>query len=344
MSRVVEHLAELTGFRDRDLLDATLVGGLKDLLRPRAVAIYRCIGEPTQSRRWLTRASLGPGEATASADPLWADIDSLPLLSSVPDRLACLTQQQALYVPGTPAKAYFPLTSDREVVGVLELHTEQPLSDEDARMVGGILRIYRNFHDLLDYSERDTLTGLLNRKTFDDSFLRVAVLDTSQSPVRPDSGARRRSGPGTTWLGLIDIDHFKRVNDNFGHLIGDEALLLLSRLMRSSFRIQDHLYRFGGEEFVVLVRCDSNAAAAAAFERLRSNVERYVFPQIGQLTVSVGFTQLRHGDTPSVAFERADKAVYYAKQNGRNQVFDHAALVAQGKLAEESRDSDVELF
>jgi diguanylate cyclase (GGDEF)-like protein len=142
----------------------------------------------------------------------------------------------------------------------------------------------------------------------------------------------------------LDIDHFKRVNDNFGHLIGDEVLLLMSRLMRSSFRYQDQLFRFGGEEFVVLMRCTDAEAAGRAIERLRANVERYAFPQVGRITISVGFTELRPSDTPAAAFERADKAVYFAKQNGRNQVHHHAELVASGRLADESRDSKVELF
>ena len=100
---------------------------------------------------------------------------------------------------------------------------------------------------------------------------------------------------------------------------------------------------------------DSSGAAAAApqhlgghaqgaFERLRSNVERYVFPKVGQVSVSVGMAELRSGDTPTACFERADKALYFAKQHGRNQVQDFTALVTQGHLVEESRDSDVELF
>jgi diguanylate cyclase (GGDEF)-like protein len=343
MSRVVEHLADLTGFRDRDVLDVTLVGALKDLLRPQAVAIYRCVGEEGETR-WLTRARLMQGDLTATADPLWADPSSLPLLAEHPDRHACLLRQEAFTVDATPTMAYFPLATDREPVGVLELQTDLPLSIEEVRLVGSILRIYRNFQGLLDYSERDTLTGLLNRKTFDESFMRVAV----QPPVAAvhQRAESRRHGPtGGSWLGVIDIDHFKRVNDTYGHLIGDEVLLLLSRLMRTSFRFHDHLYRFGGEEFVVLMRCGAPEDAALAFERLRSNVERYVFPQVGRISVSVGFTQLRSGDSPSSAFERADKAVYYAKQNGRNQVAHHADLVAAGKLAEEVRDnSDAELF
>jgi diguanylate cyclase (GGDEF)-like protein len=123
------------------------------------------------------------------------------------------------------------------------------------------------------------------------------------------------------------------------------VLLLLSRLMRTSFRFHDHLYRFGGEEFVVLLRCGADDDAATALERLRANVERYVFPQVGRITISVGFSSLRPGDTPNDAFARADKAVYYAKQNGRNQVQHFAQLVAEGKLADVQRDnSDAELF
>ena len=345
MSRVVEHLADLTGFRDRDVLDVTLVGALKDVLRPLIVAIYRCVGEEG-AQRWLTRAHLCAGDSAATADPLWAEPSTLPPLVDHPDRLSCLLRQEAFTVEGSPAVSYFPLATDRVPVGVVEIHTQQELNSEEVRLVCSILRLYRNYQGLLDYSERDTLTGLLNRKTFDESFLRVAAPPPAPAAHQLGHGGIRRHGPsGSSWMGVLDIDHFKRVNDNFGHLIGDEVLLLLSRLMRSTFRFQDHLYRFGGEEFLVLMRCSDQNDASSAFERLRDNVERYAFPQVGRITVSAGFTELRAGDSPSSAFERADKAVYYAKQNGRNQVCHHAELVAAGKLVDESRDnSDAELF
>ncbi len=343
MSRVIEHLAEITGFRDRDVLDVTLVGALRDLLLPASVAIYRILGEAPQ-QRWMTRARLLPGDVAATADPLWADPESLPLADSVPDRYACLRRQEVFTVPGSPAMAYFPLTSDNEAVGVLEIATAAPMEPADVRLVGSILRIYRNFQGLLDYSERDTLTGLLNRKTFDDSFLRIAAGPQIDAEDLAKPGLRRPSPQDTAWLGVIDIDHFKHVNDTFGHLMGDEVLLLLSRLMRGSFRFQDRLYRFGGEEFVVLMRCGGVDDALAAVERLRANVERYPFPQVGHITVSVGLTALRPGDSPASAFDRADKAVYYAKQHGRNQVRHHATLVSEGHLVDESRTSDIELF
>ena len=347
MSRVVEHLAELTGYRDRDVLDVSLVGALRDMLHPTSVAIYRNVGDTGAQQHWLTRARLGPGDTTATADPLWSELVSLPLLASDPDRHACLLRQETITVAavgGRAARAYFPLASDREAVGVLEVATPKALGAAERKLVSSVLRIYRNFQGLLDYSERDTLTGLLNRKTFDDSFLRIAAHSTPAPSSLAGPEPRRPPSTGTSWLGLIDIDHFKRVNDSYGHLIGDEVLLLLSRLMRSSFRFHDHLYRFGGEEFVVLMRCGSAEDASIAMERLRSNVESYVFPRVGRITVSVGFTELRTGDTPSAAFERADKAVYFAKENGRNQVRHHADLIAQGKFEDASRVSDVELF
>jgi len=341
MSELVEHLAELTGFRDRDVLDVTLAGAFRDLLHPRSVAIYRVVGDG-DNQRWLTRARLDEGDAVATADPVWVDLDSLPMLGEHPARVEALTGQTVVTKKGDVGLSVFPLATDREVVGVLELITDGALQTEAQRMVCSILRIYRNFQGLLDYSERDTLTGLLNRKTFDESFLKIS----SAIPVAGSShDARRAAGPGSRyWLGMIDIDHFKSVNDTYGHLIGDEVLLLLSRLMRSSFRFHDRLYRFGGEEFVVLMRCDSEIDAQRAFERLRANTLAYQFPQVGHITVSVGFSELKAGDSPSAAIERADRAVYWVKTHGRNQVQSHADLVARGELEASEKVGDVELF
>lgn len=346
MSSVIEHLADLTGFRDRDVLDVSLVGALMDLLRPDEVGIHRVVGEDEQSC-WLTRACMKRGDTAARADPLWAEPGSLPPLDAFPARLACLRGEEAFELPGPPSVAFFPMATEWQAVGVLEITSGEPLTAEDLRLVSSILRIYRNFQGLLDYSERDTLTGLLNRKTFDDSFLRVTATSASPPPHTdtPAGTELRRPLPGgTLWLAVIDIDHFKRVNDDFGHLIGDEVLLLLSRLMRSTFRFHDHLYRFGGEEFVVLMSCADTGAAFTALERLRLNVAGYRFPQVEHITVSIGFTALRSGDTPSSAFERADRALYHVKQHGRNQVADHDQLVAGGQLSENRRVSSVELF
>jgi diguanylate cyclase (GGDEF)-like protein len=107
------------------------------------------------------------------------------------------------------------------------------------------------------------------------------------------------------------------------------VLLLVAQLMRQTFRHGDRVYRFGGEEFVVLLRCPYVQSARAAFERLRLRISDHDFPQVGQLTVSIGYTAVDADDTPDAAFERADLAVYEAKHIGRNRTVAHADLAIQ---------------
>jgi diguanylate cyclase (GGDEF)-like protein len=358
MSQAIDHLAELTGLRDRDVLDVTLAQALMSLLRPRGVAVRRVVG-PAQDQRWFTRAELAAGQATPRADSMWAELDSLLPLAARPEALACLHGQFQTTSPGSATaggagagavaqRLCFPLGGERGAVAVVELEIGHALAADELRLVQGMLRVYRNFQGLLDSSERDTLTGLLNRSTFDGSFMRLAGGQGDQGGLAagtgPGDGGLRQGNPALACLGVIDIDHFKRVNDGFGHLIGDEVLLLNARLMRSTFRFHDLLFRFGGEEFVVLMRVHTLADACRAFERYRAEVERYAFPQVGRITVSVGLTALGPNDTPQGAFERADKAVYWVKQNGRNQVAEHGALVDRGLLEAADRTGDVELF
>jgi len=340
MSQLSDHLERLTGQRDRDVLDTTLAAAIRDLLRPRRVSIHRCVGHEGD-RRWLTRATLCAGDVAAQSDPLWLELEALPRIEDFPQRLAALGAEGPTVTVGDTVLTQFALLTDDTAVGVVEIETVVAIDPEHLRLVGSVLRIYRNFQELLDYSERDTLTGLLNRKTFDESFYKASIANTS-SPMRPVD--RRESSSHRHFLGIIDIDHFKSVNDRFGHLIGDEVLLLLSRLMRSTFRFLDRLYRFGGEEFVVVMRCADAADAARAFERLRANVQAFRFPQVGGITVSVGFTEVQAADSPSGAFERADKAVYWAKGHGRNRVCNHAELLASGEASEATKTGDVELF
>jgi len=341
MPKLIDHLAELTGQRDRDILDITLATAVGDLLRPRSVAICRAVGDASE-QRWMTRACLRRGDPVATADPMWVAMDDLPLLNEHPLRCAALSGQVVVSSDKGGSVIVFPLSTDRETVGIVEMVTDAPLDANAQGMVSSVLRIFRNFQSLLDYSERDTLTGLLNRKTFDDSFFKT-MHRTSAS-----AGAQERRGAGlpqgACWLAMVDIDFFKSVNDTYGHLIGDEVLLLLSRLMRNTLRFHDRLYRFGGEEFVIVVPCDTETNATTAFERLRQNTEAFVFPQVGRLTVSIGFTKIAAGDSPSSALERADRAVYHAKANGRNQVCSHSDLIARGQLTSDENVGEIELF
>lgn len=128
-------------------------------------------------------------------------------------------------------------------------------------------------------------------------------------------------------MAVIDIDDFKRVNDTFGHVYGDEVLILLARLMKSCFRTNDQLYRFGGEEFVVITKCQNLDNAHFVFERLRQTIEVYNFPQIGRVTVSIGVVQLQTGTLATALFDQADQALYHVKEHGKNQVEFYQELV-----------------
>lgn len=141
----------------------------------------------------------------------------------------------------------------------------------------------------------------------------------------------------------MDIDHFKRVNDEYGHLYGDEVLILIANLLESSFRASDRVFRFGGEEFVIMLDSLTLDDAYKAFERFRKTVEEYPFPQVGKITISLGFTHIS-GGAPVVVLGRADQALYYGKSNGRNRVCFYDELVAAGLLQPENSASSVELF
>ena len=120
---------------------------------------------------------------------------------------------------------------------------------------------------------------------------------------------------------MIDLDHFKEVNDNYGHAVGDTTLKTFAGILRE-FAADKKLMagRWGGEEFVIVCRDKDGNAAYEMAEDFRKKVEEHRFPDILQITCSIGVTELAKNDTPEEAFTRVDKAMYESKQNGRNKV------------------------
>lgn len=339
MPDIIGKVAHLTGYRDRDLIDSTFVSVLADWLNPLELNLHRCVGD-VADLRLLLQAGVIRGSGMRPGDPSWTPLDALPTLASRPRFEQAFGRDDALLdlQPDPDVSRWlnlFPVWAGSRRFGMVELISERPLLPEELRLVNGLLKIYRNQISLLDYSERDSLTGLLNRKTFDEQFLKC--LDAIAL-----AGASTESA--AWWLGVIDVDHFKRVNDNFGHLIGDEVLLLVARILRTAFRHSEYLYRFGGEEFIVLLRADELGEAHLAFDFFRQQLAAFPFPQVGTVTASVGFTRLRPLDNASACVDRADRAVYHAKGNGRNQVHAYEALLAGGVLSEIDNSGEVELF
>jgi diguanylate cyclase (GGDEF)-like protein len=119
---------------------------------------------------------------------------------------------------------------------------------------------------------------------------------------------------------------------------------MFSQLMRQSFREEDPLFRFGGEEFVGFFECSSTPNIQNIFERFKQKVANFEFPQVGKVTVSAGYTEISPFDTSSQIIDRADTALYYAKNHGRNRVDSYELLVADGRLQDNKKEGEIELF
>jgi len=183
------------------------------------------------------------------------------------------------------------------------------------------LKKLKKVNELLEsQASTDPVTGILNRRKFSE------VLETELV------GARRYG----TRLALIlfDIDHFKSINDTFGHDVGDMALKEVADLVSDTIRRTDIFARFGGEEFVILVHNNDTMTGCKLAEKIRSRLCEHDFPQVGMVTCSFGVAQLNAEDTAETLIRRADEAMYAAKHAGRNRVqsccFLHAALPGTG--------------
>lgn len=154
----------------------------------------------------------------------------------------------------------------------------------------------------------DALTGVKNRAAYESNLSREIEI------------SRRRSSELS--LIVFDIDHFKRVNDRFGHTVGDLVLKNVAQAVEATIRCSDALYRIGGEEFVVVLNGTDRRGTQLLAERIRKNIEALVFtsPKALSVTMSLGVATLIKEDSARKLFERADAALYLAKGTGRNQV------------------------
>lgn len=213
-------------------------------------------------------------------------------------------------------------------------------------MLSGILNIYNNFLALLNDSQTDELTGLANRKTFDSAITKVFDIPAvSAEKVDNERGQGTHEGNSPFWLAIMDIDNFKGINDQYGHLYGDEILIHVAQVIKNSFRYEDLQFRFGGEEFVVLLQAEDRERCEEVLERFRRSVEEYPFPNQQKVTISVGAVEFIKGVFHVTPIDYADQALYYSKNNGRNKVTFYEEMLASGEvLSKEIEEGDIELF
>ncbi|MGX4641091.1 GGDEF domain-containing protein [Massilia sp. SYSU DXS3249] len=345
MDSLLKHMVDMTGHRDHAMLDISVVSAVQELAAAAQTRIWSI--STIGNRSWVrVRASINAGGHARVEDAHDNAAPGQPL-DAFPELAACLARREtsALACVGPSRTLWLPIWLGDKADTCLEIVRHAPFRATTMRTIAGIVGVYRNFQNLLDYSERDSLTGLLNRKTFEDQLARMLHCPAEQEPPRPGQPERRSStGEEKGWLAVVDVDHFKMVNDTFGHLYGDEVLILIANQLQASFRSRDRVFRFGGEEFVILLRSTTLEHARRIIDRFRSNVESYAFPQVGRVTVSIGFVSISPYDSPVVTLGHADQALYYAKTNGRNQTCHYDELIERGLLKTIASNDTAEFF
>lgn len=344
-SSLLQTIINITGQHDTDALDLSLVTSLAEIVPASEISIVHKIRDDiTDKVREVLRLSI----TTTNTDCKKNAIDDMEKTiianSEIIDcmRTATVIKQSLdglVYL-------YIPLKIDDKVTGVLKIESYEDYPDLQF-VIEGISRIYCNHVRIFNESERDKLTGLLNRKTFDYKLDKLLDKQQKQQELyliaNQDEEKRHTSNMSFAWLAMLDIDHFKRINDTYGHLFGDEVILLISQHMKQFFRNSDLLFRFGGEEFVIILEPVPVEMAKKTFERFRKTIAERVFPQVGNITVSIGYAKITKNDFSHVVLERADKALYYAKEHGRNSVYNFEELLESG-AAEEKRKSGETIF
>ncbi len=164
----------------------------------------------------------------------------------------------------------------------------------------------RTKNELQECSEIDPLTQIYNRVKINHIFENIFV------------NAEKHNQKFSVIL--FDIDHFKMINDTHGHNVGDKVLFELARLTKSLFRNKDTLARWGGEEFIIILKETDGKQASILASRVRVAIDKYYFTGVGHISCSFGVTEYISGDSKIAFLERVDEALYIAKDNGRNQV------------------------
>ncbi|MCC2955085.1 GGDEF domain-containing protein [Massilia sp. IC2-477] len=344
MDSLLRHMVDMTGHRDHTMLDISVISAVQELagaVQTRVLAIATVAGQKfVRSRACIRAGGVACPEEQDGAGP-GEPITSFPELAHCLENHDSRAQGMG---PDGLRRLWLPIWFGDKADTCLEITHEHGFTADSVHTISGIVSVYRNFQNLLDYSERDSLTGLLNRKTFDDQLARMLHGADAETLLPGRLERRQHVAEEKQWLAVVDVDHFKTVNDRFGHLYGDEVLILVANLLQTSFRSQDRVFRFGGEEFVVLLRSTTLENARKIIDRFRTNVESHVFPQVGQVTVSVGFTSISAADSPVVTLGHADQALYFAKANGRNRACHYEELVANGLLQTIATNDTAEFF
>lgn len=314
--RIAQHL-------DRALFDAVIAAEVRDLAS--AASFERLFDSLSQllaqlvSYRWLA-LSTKAGDFAFHSDKRCAEDAEREARAAlgVADRVTAVRVLDADAVYNMPSSRTIRLdiVLGENLVGKLALSVTgvdvriEEIAQIAARELGGALRLVMLLEESQRLATTDALTGLLNRRAFGE------MMD------REISRSDRQALPMS--LMLLDLDHFKNINDTRGHAGGDAVLAAVGKLLRKQARVHDIVARWGGEEFVISLPGERETGALTAAERIRGAIEKLVvLDSSGEaipLTASIGVVERLHGEDLHTLVDRADRAMYSAKVGGRNRV------------------------
>ena len=348
--QIIDSLGEITRHRDREVIEKSLLKTLAELSPNQEFRLFKVLAkEGEEVVLGLLAYSINGYVETSGfhieryeLQPAIKQLVLNAIESKGIEQLADANNKLSHII-------YPALDQYNEVFAILVHVCGDGFEFDVSRFVYGLLKVYSNYLALIDDNQRDKLTQLLNRDTMDREITRILLKNNGlYAAMAAGISVKRRRDSLVYWLGVLDIDHFKAVNDNFGHLFGDDVIILVARQMQQDIRGEkDLLYRYGGEEFVIILQALDLEEAKKAFDRLRANIAQHNFPQVGTVTVSIGVVQITNQAGSSDIISQADQALYYVKEHGRNQVCCYEDLL-QNSLIEQAEQNvnggDLEFF
>ena len=347
-NKILQSIIDITRQRDMDSLEYSLAITLSEIANISEFVIYKFLDKNLTAGMEVALHLSIEKDKEGKADYHWHRSENDTAARSNPLFEQFINSNESAIEKKTDStiQLLLPLKQSDITVGIISISSHDSLTAHRP-LIDGLIYIYSNYLTLLHENETDKLTGLYNRRTFDHKLNRLLIDQKRKSRNNNkhfEGDTRIYDEHASAWLAGLDIDHFKHVNDTFGHVYGDEVLLLLAQEMKQHFRREDIIFRFGGEEFIIILSSTSLKNAHAALERFRSHIENFTFPQVGKITISLGFAKITDQDFPPDILEKADKALYYVKENGRNKTCCYETLIAQGELTASNKTGSVELF
>jgi diguanylate cyclase (GGDEF)-like protein len=337
---LLNSVVKLTKTRDVDSLESSLLSTIHEFIGCQQVCIYKAMA----SKDTLHVERSLRLKVVDNKKYVWSESDELEQPST--ELVSCLQSACTITVQNKEGieKRWVPIKFSDHPVGAIAI-VSNSLSSSEQVLLNAFCCIYENYLIILHENERDKLTGLLNRQTFDKKLKQLIEKQVVKHHKTLKAVKNTKEHKETvSWLAMLDIDHFKQVNDNYGHVCGDEVLLVLAQTMNSFFRPTDLLFRFGGEEFVLVFE-------PATFEDIKLLLDEFMqlihttkFPFVNGLTVSIGVSKMGPYDFPIHVLENADRALYHAKAHGRDRVCFFDDLVQDVDDAKGEDGSGVDLF